>query len=92
MIPGYYKKCGAFVDHIQNHLAKGHIGSKGCMITPNKVGCTICGLDIDQIYKQLMENEAKAELIGQLLDAGIKSELFRAKYAEEQQPAAEKRK
>lgn len=38
-----------FVEHIQNHLDKEDRGCVPSKITKGKVGCTICGRDIDEI-------------------------------------------
>ena len=44
-----------FVKHIQKHLDNGDTGCVPSKITNGKVGCTICGKDIDQIAEEFFE-------------------------------------
>lgn len=51
------KKCVEFVRHIQNHLDNQEFDKKvKDQITPNKVGCKICNLDVDEIYGEQFYN------------------------------------
>ena len=43
-----------FVGHIQTHIDNNHFGKNGKDITPGKVGCVICGKDIDQIAEDAL--------------------------------------
>ncbi len=44
-----------FVNHIQKHLDDGDTGCVPSKITKGKVGCTICGKDIDQIAEEKLQ-------------------------------------
>jgi len=59
-----------FVQHMEEHIRNEEFGKKGSEITKGKVGCTICGLDIDQIVKKDNWNLADKSFIPSM-DEGV---------------------